>query len=182
MRVVARVGSVHEAVELPRSLDPDVVVLDFHLDDGTGRDAAVAMRLTHPGARFMFLSRDVSDGARLAAIEAGASAYLHKSAPASEVIEAVRRVAAGTSLITPSMIAATLKRSSGREAVRDSLTAREREVLQLMSDGVPSREIAHQLGVGYSTIRSHVRSINSKLGAHSMLNAVVEARAMELVD
>ena len=110
MEVVGKAGSVNEATALPRHLSPDVVVMDFHLDDGTGPDAALAMREVFPNVRFVFLSRDGSDDARLAAVEAGASAYLLKSGPASEVIDAIRKVAEGMTLITPTMIAGLVSR------------------------------------------------------------------------
>jgi DNA-binding NarL/FixJ family response regulator len=181
MQVVGKAGSVAEAAALPRQLSPDVVVMDFHLDDGTGRDAALAMREVFTNVRFVFLSRDGSDDARLAAVEAGASAYLLKSSPASDVIDAVRKVAEGATLITPATIAGLVSRGRDREAMRDSLSPREREVLQLMSEGMSTRHIAQELGISYSTVRTHVRSISGKLGARSKLNAVVTARDLELV-
>jgi two-component system, NarL family, nitrate/nitrite response regulator NarL len=181
MQVVGKATSVAEASALPRQLAPHVVVMDFHLDDGTGHDAAIAMRETYPNVRFVFLSRDDSDDARLAAVEAGASAYLHKSTPASEVIRAVREVARGASLISPAMVARLVSRGRDREHVRESLSPRELEVLRLLAEGVATREIARQLGISYATVRSHVRSISHKLGARSMVNAVVAARELDLV-
>ena len=94
----------------------------------------------------------------------------------------VRKVAQGISLITPSMIAGLVSRGKDREHMRDSLSPRERDVLQLMADGTSTRQIAEQLGISYSTVRTHVRSINTKLGAKSMVNAVVTARALEIVN
>ena len=182
MEVVGKATSVAEAAALPSHLSPDVVVMDFHLDDGTGRDAALAMRQRFPEVKFVFLSRDASEDAQLAAVEAGASAYLQKSSPASEVIAAIRKVAQGGSLITPAMIARLVSRGKDREHMRSSLSPREREVLQLMSTGVGNREIATRLGISYSTVRTHVRSISAKLGAKSMVNAVVTAHDLELVN
>jgi two-component system nitrate/nitrite response regulator NarL len=182
MEVVGKATSVAEASALPSQLAPHVVVMDFHLDDGTGHDAAIAMRESYPNVRFVFLSRDDSDDARLAAVEAGASAYLHKSTPASEVIRAVREVARGASLISPAMVARLVSRGRDRERVRESLSPREREVLRFMADGVATREIARQLGISYATVRTHVRSISHKLGARSMVNAVVAARELDLVN
>lgn len=182
MEVVGKASSVAAASVLPRHLAPHVVVMDFHLDDGTGHDAALAMRDIYPNVRFVFLSRDDSDDARLAAVEAGASAYLHKSTPAAEVIRTIREVARGQSLITPAMVARLVSKGRDREHMRDSLSPREREVLQLMSDGMATRKIAQQLGISYSTVRTHVRSISTKLGAKSMVNAVVTARELELVN
>src|SRR6202007_3458379 len=106
--------------------------------------------------------------ARLAAVEAGASAYLHKSTQASEVIGAIREVARGASLISPAMVARLASRGRDRAHVRESLSPREREVLRLMADGVATREIGRRLGVSYATVRTHVRSLSHKLGARSM--------------
>src|SRR5439155_874429 len=114
MVVVGKAGSVSEAAALPRQLDPDIVVMDFHLGDGTGRDAAIAMREAFPTVRFVFLSRDGGDNARLAAVEAGASAYVLKSSPASEVIVAIRKAAEGATLISPAMIARLVSRGADR--------------------------------------------------------------------
>jgi DNA-binding NarL/FixJ family response regulator len=181
MEVVGMATSVAEASALPKHLGPHVVVMDFHLGDGTGHDAALAIRDIHQNVRFVFLSRDSSDDAKLAAVEAGASAYLHKSTPGSEVLRAIREVARGRSLITPAMIARLVAFGRDREHVRESLSPRELEVLQLMADGVASRQIAQRLGISYSTVRTHVRSISHKLGARSMVGAVVTARDLELV-
>jgi len=128
------------------------------------------------------LSRDGGDDARLSAIEAGASAYVLKSSPGSEVIAAIRNVAKGGSLIPPAMIARLVSRGKDRQHMRGSLSAREREVLQLLADGVPTRQVAHRLGISYSTVRTHVRSISAKLGTHSLVNTVVAARELELVN
>jgi DNA-binding NarL/FixJ family response regulator len=182
MEVVGAATSVSEAASLPRYLAPDVALMDFHLGDGTGHDAALAMRNLFPKGRFVFLSRDGSDNARLAAVEAGASAYLNKSSAASEVIDTVRKVAHGVSLISPGAIAQLLARGHDREVMRESLSGREREVLQLMADGIGTRKIAHLLGISYSTVRTHIRAISAKLGTRSMVNAVVTARELELVN
>ena len=182
LEVVGRATTVLGAAHLAPSIDPDVVVMDYHLDDGTGREAALAMRQVFRAARFVFLSRDDSDDARLAAVEAGASAYLHKSSPGSEVIATIRMVSQGMSLISPTMVARLVSRGRDRAHLRESLSPREREVLQLMADGVPTRQIGQSLGISYSTVRSHVRSISTKLGTRSMIKTLVTARELELVN
>jgi len=182
MVVVGKASSVSEAAALPRQLDPDIVVMDFHLGDGTGRDAAIAMREAFPTVRFVFLSRDGGDNARLAAVEAGASAYVLKSSPASEVIAAIRKAAEGATLISPAMIARLVSRGADRVHMQESLSPREREVLQLLADGIATRQIARQLAISYSTVRTHMRSISAKLGTKSMVSAVVTARELELVN
>ena len=98
------------------------------------------------------------------------------------MLAAIRKVADGMSLITPGMIVRLMSRGKDREGLRDSLSPREREVLQLMADGVGTRQIAQRLGISYATVRTHVRSISGKLGTRSMLNAVVTARDLQLVN
>ena len=182
IEVIGYASSVNAVTNLRPTVAPDVVIMDYHLGDGTGQDAALVIRSSHPDAKFVFLSRDEGDDALLGAVEAGASAYIHKSRAASEVIDAVRRVAAGSSLIAPGSIAQLMSRQRDRVAKRESLTQREREVLQLMAEGLPSRRIADELGISYATVRSHIRSIGTKLGARSKLNAVAVARDLELVN
>ncbi|OLC24397.1 MAG: hypothetical protein AUJ02_02500 [Chloroflexi bacterium 13_1_40CM_3_65_12] len=180
--VCGQAGSVADAAPLVRDTKPDIVVMDFHFPDGTGPDAAAAIRRIQPNARFVFLSRDDSESAWLAAVEAGAGAFIHKSRAADDVIDAVRRVAGGDSLIAPSKIASLLSRNRDRNGKKDSLSAREREVLKLMSGGLSSREIAGQMGISYATVRTHIRSLDTKLGAHSKIEAVATAREMKLID
>ena len=175
-------NAVADVAALTLATDPDVIVMDFHLRDGTGLDAAVAIRKVQPNARFVFLSRDDSDSAWLAAIEAGAGAFIHKSRAATDVIEAVRQVGNGASLIPPSMISSLLIRNRETEVRKESLSGREREVLQLMSEGWSSREIAEKLGISYATVRTHIRSVDTKLGAHSKIEAVVTAREMNIIE
>jgi DNA-binding NarL/FixJ family response regulator len=181
MEVVGRATSVADAIAVPRAAAPDIVVMDYHLGDGTGRDAAIGMREIFPETRFVFLSRDDSDEVRLAAVEVGASAFLHKSSPGSEVIRTIRKVAQGVSMITPAMVARLVVSGRDRAQMREKLSAREREILQLLADGVATRQIAQQLGISYATVRTHMRAISSKLGTKSTVKAVVTARELELV-
>ena len=182
MEVCGYGRSVAEAIRLAHQTDPDLVVMDFHLPDGTGLDAAIAIRRVRPDMRFVFLTRDDSVTARVAAVEAGAGAFVHKSRAASDLIEAVRQVGNGASLISPSMIASLLSPNGQLGVKRDSLTAREREVLRLMAEGASSREIADRLGISYATVRSHIRSFDTKLGVHSKIEAVAAAREMNIIE
>ncbi len=175
MTVVGHAGSVAESAERAAELQPDVVLLDFRLTDGTGADAAAAIRRVVPQAKHIFLTREDSDVARFAALESGASGFIHKSKAASEVVDAIRIVASGGNLITPG----TIRQSDSQ---RESLTAREKEVLRLMADGVSSRDIAGKLGISYATVRTHIRSLGAKLGVHSKVQAIVKARELALLD
>ena len=180
--VLGWANSVAEADRLAQSETVDVAIVDFRLPDGTGADAALRIRMHRPGAAVVFLSADDSDQAMLAAIEAGASGYLVKSAPGPEIVEAVRRAADGEMLIAAPKLAALLGRQrevAGQDDHRtrrlESLTPREYEILQLMTQGMDNREIADRLSVAYPTVRSHVRKVLEKLGARSRLEAVVKA-------
>jgi DNA-binding NarL/FixJ family response regulator len=147
MTVVGNIGSVAESAAKAAEVLPDIVLLDFRLNDGTGADAAAAIRRVAPNAKHIFLTREDSDVARFAALESGASGFIHKSRAAAEVVDAIRKVAAGGTLITPSAIATLINRRRQMDSQRESLTAREKEVLRLMAEGVSSRDIASKLGI-----------------------------------
>ena len=182
MDVVGTVGSVSESVSRTAELKPDVVILDFSLGDGTGADAAIGIYSVHSDAKLIFLTRHESDAVRLAAIEAGASAFIHKSRAADEVVAAIRSVAEGGTLIAPPDIAAHLRSQRAAAAQSEALTKREKDVLRLMAEGASSREIGLGLGISYNTVRSHIRSLGWKLAAQSKLETVSKARKLALID
>lgn len=182
MEVVGHVGSVAESIARTAELQPDLVLVDFRLTDGTGADAATGIRQMRPETKLIFLTREDSDAARFAALESGASAFIHKSRAAQEVVEAIRIVAEGGSLFTPRTISQLLNSRREVEAQLERLTPREKEVLRLMAEGTSSRDIASRLGISYTTVRTHIRSLGSKLGVHSKLEAIVKARELALVE
>jgi DNA-binding NarL/FixJ family response regulator len=181
MQVVGTVGTVADSLGAAADLNPDVVLLDFRLPDGAAPDVAAAIRSIRPQAKIIFLTREDSDAARFAAVQAGASAFLHKSRAAAEVVAAVRDVARGKMLITPRTIATLLSKRRDMDTQLERLTAREKEVLRLMAEGFPSRAIASELGISYTTVRTHIRSLGSKLAVHSKLEAIVKARELGLI-
>lgn len=181
MKVVGNVGTVAECVQAATELDPDIVLLDFRLPDGTGPDAASAIRSIRPATKMIFLTREDSDAARFAAVQSGASAFVHKSRAAAEVVSAIREVARGKMLITPRTISTLLAKRKSIDAQLERLTPREKEVLTLMAEGLPSRAIAAELGISYTTVRTHIRGLGSKLAVHSKLEAIVKARELGLI-
>jgi DNA-binding NarL/FixJ family response regulator len=182
MKVVGSVGTVAECVPAAAELNPDIVLLDFRLPDGTGPDAAAAIRSLRPAAKMIFLTREDTDAARFAAVQSGASAFVHKSRAAAEVVAAIRDVARGKMLITPRTIATLLNKRRSIEAQLERLTPREKEVLMLIAEGLPSRAIAAELGISYTTVRTHIRSLGTKLAVHSKLEAIVKARELGLIN
>ncbi|MEV6594408.1 response regulator [Streptomyces acidicola] len=182
LTVVGWADSVAEAVPMTEQLDPEVALIDYRLPDGTGAEAADRIRALDPTVAVVFLSADTSDAALLAAVEAGASGYLLKSAGGDEIASAIRAAAAGETLIPARTLMEVLARH--RESTRvfaqqterlESLTSREQEILALMTQGVDNRAIADRLTISYATVRTHVRGILEKLDARSQLEAVAKA-------
>lgn len=187
--VVGLAGSVAEAVALADQEVPHVVLMDYHLPDGTGAQAALAIRRRLPEAAIVMLTADASDEVLMAAVEAGACGFLLKSNAAAQVIEAVRRAADGEMLIPAATLARLIgrqreqaRRQAERSRLLEKLTPRELEVLALMARGLDNRAIAHRLVLSYATVRGHVQNILSKLDAHSKLEAVARAVEYGLLD
>jgi len=181
MVVVGSLDSVADTAKHAAVLNPDVAILDFRLSDGTAVDAARAIVGTGCEAKVIFLTRDESDTVLFAAIEAGASAVVYKTRASAEVIDCVRSVARGATFIEPGTIAAMLKHRRSEEAARQAVTDREKAVLSLMAQGAASRDIANKLGISYVTVRTHVRNVAGKLGAHNKLEVLARARKLHLV-
>lgn len=189
LQVTGIAYTVAEAIEAAGTQPIDAVVVDFWLPDGSGPEAATGIRRHQPDVIVIFLSADDSDSAVIAAVEAGASGYLMKTASGQDIAEAVRRAMEGETLIPATRLASLLARRAElaqREAERDrtltALTPRELQVLDLMSKGRDNREIADHLTVSYATVRSHVRKVLEKLGARSKLEAVVKAADIRLLE
>ena len=182
MRIVGMTGSVMESLEHAADFKPDIVLVDYHLGDGKGTEAAVAVRQAHPTARVIVLSHDDGVAARFAALQAGASAFIHKSNGGSNVLQAIRDVANGKSLFTPGDVATLIAAGKEIDGRRASLSHREIEILRLMAAGMSSRDIATALVIGYTTVRTHIRSIGQKLDAHSKVEVVLKARKLQLLD
>jgi DNA-binding NarL/FixJ family response regulator len=189
LRVVGTASTLADAQRLAARVLPSVVVLDYHLPDGTGAEAAGAIRQAAPDAAFIILTADTSDETMLSSIEAGVSGYVVKSEAAADIVDAVRRVAAGEMLIPPTILAGLLarqrqraERAVRRHELRERLTPRETEILQLVARGVDNRAIADRLGISIATVRVHVQKVIEKLGAHSRLEAVVRANDHGLIE
>jgi DNA-binding NarL/FixJ family response regulator len=184
LTVVARPRSLSEAKEVLENteLAVDVAIVDLNLPDGSGSDLIKVLRRSHPHAKALVLSAMSEQRYLAEAIEAGAAGVMHKSVPMSDLVEAVRSLAAGDQLLSQQEVIGALRflvrvRESDREAqlAIDKLTPREREVLQALAEGWSDREIAQQLHVGAGTVHSHVTNILSKLGVSSRLQALVFA-------
>jgi DNA-binding NarL/FixJ family response regulator len=189
VHVVGSAPGIVAGLEIARRESPDVVLMDFHLPDGTGAEAAATIRAELPGVAVVILSADSGEDALVAAVESGACGYLLKSQAASHVVDAVRRAASGEMLIPAATLAGLLSRVRERQTrerelqrLTGHITPREREILNLMAQGLDKNTIAEKLFISFTTVRGHVQNILEKLDAHSKLEAVARASEHGLLE
>ena len=178
LEVVGDVGSAQEAIRITPALRPDVAVLDARLPDGSGIDVCRAIRSRNPEIRAIILTSYDDDEALFAAIMAGASGYVLKQVRSVDLVDTVRRVAAGQSLLDPAVTARVLERLRSPEPEVDelaSLTEREREILALIAEGLTNRQIGQRLYLAEKTVKNYVSSLLAKLGLERRTQAAVLA-------
>ena len=179
--VVGEAADGQQAVDAARRLRPDVIVMDVRMPGMDGLEATRRVaELPEPQPRVLVLTTFDLDESVYEALRAGASGFLLKGAPTDQVVEAVRLVAAGEALISPSVtrrlideFARRPRPSAAPPPALEELTAREREVLALVARGRSNREIAEELVVTAATVKTHVAHILLKLGVRDRVQAVI---------
>ena len=173
MDVLGDAKTVTAALSMFRELKPDVVVTDLQLPDGTGLDIVREVRRTTPDTGVVVLTMHSGDEQIFAAMEAGASAFVGKDAPSSEVVEAARHaVLSPRSFLCSGLTDAVLRRAMG---TANQLSAREHDVLVLLADGLSAAEIGARIHLSESTVKSHLAKIYQKLGVTNRAQALVTA-------
>ena len=165
LSVVAEAGTVAEAVEKARESVPDVVVIDIRLPDGTGIEACRDIRDENADVKVLMLTSYSDEEAVMGSIMAGASGYLLKKIHSQEIVDAIRKVGAGQSLLDPTVAASFLervRRGKGKYAMAQ-LTEQEQKILELIVDGQTNREIASQINLSDKTVKNYVSNIIGKL-------------------
>ena len=176
--VVATAATVAEALAAFAELRPDVVVADLQLPDGTGLDVVRAVRRTSDATGVVVLTMHSGDDQIFAAMEAGASGFVGKDAPAQEVVRTARHAAVSPrSFVCSGLAQAVVRRSAGSTRLSD----REHDVLLLLADGLGTAAIAEQLYMSESTAKSHIGHIYQKLGATNRAQALVTAMRIGLL-
>lgn len=182
LEVVGEAGTVRDAPGRVTATSPDVVVLDVKLPDGSGVDLCRTIRSEHPQLPCLMLTAYDDDEATLAAVVAGASGYVLKDIRGQGLVDAIRRVAGGHSLISPSVQARVRQRLSANPGTADGeqgavLSLRERQVLDLIAEGLTNRQIGERLGLAEKTVKNYVSELLAKLGMERRTQAAVYGAA-----
>ncbi|HLP01304.1 MAG TPA: response regulator transcription factor [Opitutaceae bacterium] len=190
LEIVGEVEDGEAAVAACARLRPDVVLMDLRMPRVGGVEATRRVLAAQPATRVLVLTTFEEDEEVFAAIRAGASGYLLKAAPSEKLVEAIRAVAAGESVLQPSVTAKLLTEFNRlamrgeRRAVQplpEPLSARELGVLQCLCDGLSNKEIASRLGIAEGTVKNHMTNVLGKLGALDRTQAALRARELGLI-
>ena len=181
LQVVGSVGTAEEAVALAARLHPDIVLLDLELPGMDGVAAMPRLLEAAPTARVIVFTAYDTDEQVFGAIQAGARGYLLKGADVAEIVRAIHNVHDGGSHLAPRVAARVLGAVGAPRRSPTRLSAREREVLQLLAQGLATKQIARSLGVTERTVKFHVASIFAKLGATNRAQAVALAAQHNLL-
>jgi NarL family two-component system response regulator LiaR len=181
LSLVGQAADGERAVQLCASAQPDVVLMDLMMPRMDGVAATRAILQDHPGVRILALTSFVEDAMVQRALEAGAAGYLLKNISAQELAAAIRAAAAGASPLAPEATRILMEAATAPPALGHDLTAREREILSYLVQGLSNAEIARRLSIRPSTVKNHISSIMSKLGAASRTEAATLAIRHRLV-
>ncbi|MDO5673161.1 MAG: response regulator transcription factor [Actinomycetaceae bacterium] len=161
LSVVAEAGGVAEAVRRAELVQPDVILVDLQLPDGTGIDVMKQLKERLPHTKAVVLTSFDDDGALAESLSAGACAYLLKNVRGAEITDGIRAVAEGRTLLDDRTV--TRRRADHGDPTAN-LTPSERKVLDLIGDGLSNREIGERLGVAEKTVKNHITSLLAKMG------------------
>ena len=182
--VVGEAGTVEEAVAAATRTEPDVIVMDIRLPDGSGVDACREIRSQRPETQVIMLTSYADDEAVYGSIMAGASGYLLKQTRGQDLASSIERVAQGESLLDPGITEKVLKRmrqlAEGESDELAALTPQERKILGLIAEGKTNKEIAEDVFLSEKTVKNYVSSIRSKLNLRRRSEAaafIAERRA-----
>lgn len=178
VQVVGQASDGEGAVSVVLAERPDVVLMDLRMPGIDGDEATARILASEPGVRVLILTTYESDDQILAAIEAGASGYLLKAAPETEILAGLRATARGETALAPSAAAALVRRATTKAPPSPTLSPRELEVLQLVAQGNSNPAIGRTLFLSETTVKTHLGHVFEKLGVNDRTRAVT--RAMEL--
>jgi len=181
MEIVGQAGNGEEAIDLASQLKPDILVMDIMMPKFDGLEASRQIKKITPNTAILILTAYDDDNYVLGLLEAGATGYLMKSAKGQDLIEAVRAVRAGESVLHPKIIEKLLKQAmvkpveTAEHKIKELLSDREMEMLKLLATGMSNKEIAEKLCLSLRTVKAHMSNIFTKMNVASRSEALVEA-------
>lgn len=178
IRVVGEASDGETAVALAERRRPDVIVMDLRMPGMDGIEATEEIMRVVPDAKVLIFTAYSERALLQRGLESGARGYILKEAPHETLLRAIEKVAAGETFVDPALMSALTKTRDGT----DVLTAREREILQLLADGMSNADVAAQLFISQETVKSHVRHILTKLEADTRTQAVAIALRDAMID
>jgi DNA-binding NarL/FixJ family response regulator len=178
IQVAGEAGTADEALRRLPAVGPDVAILDVRLPDGNGVEVCREIRSRHPEIQCLMLTSFSDDEALFDAIMAGAAGYVLKQVRGSDLVDSVRRVASGQSLLDPTVTATVLdrlRRGPDHNQEVAHLTDQERRILDLLAEGLTNRQIGERLYLAEKTVKNYVSNLLTKLGMHRRTEAAVYA-------
>lgn len=187
LEVVGEAADGESAIGVARAVQPDVVLMDLRMPGAGGAATTVALLAAVPETRVLVVTSYDTDDEILNAIDAGASGYVLKTAPADEILESVRRVAAGEVALAPAVAARLVEqtrraRAPQPEQTGPALSTREGEVLRLVAQGKSNSAIGRELFIGEATVKTHLSHIFEKLEVRDRTRAVTKAMELGLLE
>jgi DNA-binding NarL/FixJ family response regulator len=178
IRVIGEAGDGASAVELAQRRKPDVVIMDVRMPGMDGLEATKLLTSRVPDAKVLIFTAYSEKSLLSRGLDSGAKGYILKEAPHQTLVRAIEKVASGEGYVDPALMPAFL---AGKDR-EDMLTAREREILQLLADGMSNADVAGKLFISQETVKSHVRHILTKLEADTRTHAVAIALRDAIID
>ncbi|MBV8395466.1 MAG: response regulator transcription factor [Actinobacteria bacterium] len=178
IRIVGEAGDGASAIELALRRRPDVVVMDVRMPEMDGLEATRSLTDQAPDMKVLIFTAYSERSLLSRAFDSGATGYILKEAPHETLVKAIEKVASGEAYVDPALMPAFL---AGKDQT-EMLTAREREILQLLADGMSNNDVAEKLFISQETVKSHVRHILTKLEADTRTHAVAIALREAIID
>lgn len=181
IEVTGEASTADEALRRLPAVRPDVAVLDVRLPDGNGVEVCREIRSRHPEIQCLMLTSFADDEALFDAIMAGAAGYVLKQVRGNDLVDSIRRVAAGQSLLDPTVTAAVLdrlRRGPEKDSGVEQLSDQEQKILDLLAEGLTNRQIGERLYLAEKTVKNYVSNLLMKLGMHRRTEAAVYAAGL----
>jgi two-component system response regulator DevR len=172
LELTGEAASAEEGLQAISASPPDVAIVDLRLPDGNGIDVCREVRSRYPQTRCLVLTSSDDEGAVMSSVLAGASGFLVKDATGPQIVDAIRQVAAGNSLLDTSVTGEVLEHLRG-EPSRSSLSGQEEKLLDLLADGLTNREMAERLHLAEKTVRNYMSNLFAKLGVKHRTQAAL---------